>query len=158
MNYYIDLQHVSSEPLPFTEDQIMDWAKGALNGQTESAELTIRIVDKPEMQSLNKTFRGQDKPTNVLAFPANLPANIALEYPLLGDIIVCPSVLLEESLEQHKSLQGHWAHIIIHGILHLLGYDHIKDDDAAIMQELEKKLLSQIGVADPYEVEDTKIE
>ena len=92
-----------------------------------------------------------NKATNVLAFPATYPDDVELEYPLLGDIIVCPAVLKQESLDLNKPLEAHWALIVMHGTLHLLGYDHIKDEDAEIMQSIETKLLTQLGFPSPYE-------
>ncbi|MDP3561181.1 MAG: rRNA maturation RNase YbeY [Legionellaceae bacterium] len=157
MTYHIEVQHASVEKPPVNDEELISWATLALAVTTESAELTLRLVDAEEMTYLNTTYRKQNKPTNVLSFPANLPKNIELECPLLGDIVICPAVLKQESIELNKSLDAHWALIVIHGVLHLLDYDHIQDDDAAIMQNLEIKLLSQLGFDNPY-LEDDKID
>ncbi len=111
-------------------------------------ELTIRIVDKDEIQQLNKTYRHKDKPTNVLSFPFEAPPEIQL--PLLGDIIICHDVVIEEAQQQQKSSQDHWAHIVIHGVLHLKGYDHIQDSDAETMEALEIQILNKINISNPY--------
>ncbi|KTD63993.1 rRNA maturation RNase YbeY [Legionella spiritensis] len=154
MNYLIDLQNVSDKDLPFPEKLLISWAELPLCHQLAKAELTLRFVSIEEMTSLNGTYRKQDKPTNVLAFPASIPAEIQLDYPLLGDVVICPDVLSIESEQQQKALDSHWAHIIIHGVLHLLGFDHIKDSDAAVMKETEVKLLAKLGFANPYQEEE----
>jgi probable rRNA maturation factor len=94
---------------------------------------------------MNHQYRQQNKPTNVLAFPSEIPPQVTLDYPFLGDVIICPAVLHRESMALGKPCEAHWAHIVIHGILHLLGYDHLDDQDACIMQALENKLLVQLG-------------
>jgi probable rRNA maturation factor len=150
MNYSLDIQHVCQETLPVSNSVLQQWAELALNTCCEKAELTLRFVDKEEITELNSVYRQQNKATNVLAFPANIPDEIELDYPFLGDIIICPAVLLEESITLRKPLDAHWALIVIHGILHLLGYDHIKDAEAEIMQALEVQLLQQLGFDNPY--------
>ena len=95
-------------------------------------------------------YRKQNKATNVLAFPATYPENVELEYPLLGDVIICPAVLKQESKTLKQPLIAHWAHIVIHGILHLLGYDHIDEEDATVMQAIEIQLLADLGFDNPY--------
>lgn len=150
MTHHIDVQVACDDPLPVCEDDIRHWAEIALAHQTDAGELTIRLASPEEIRLLNNTYRKNDKPTNVLAFPANLPKEIQLDIPLLGDVIICPAVLEEESKQLNKPLSDHWAHIVIHGVLHLLGYDHIKDEDAQIMQPLEAALLAKLGIEDPY--------
>lgn len=157
MTYYIDVQNASTQTIPLSENELIMMAERALKGHQEHAELTIRLVDAEEMIYLNNTYRKQNKTTNVLAFPCSLPEGIDLECPLLGDVIICPEVLLTESESLHKSLKEHWSLIIIHGVLHLLGYDHIKDEDAEVMQQLEIKLLSELGYTNPYEIEGNEI-
>ena len=154
MMIQLDIQHASQTPIPVSDKQLFEWVCTALKPHLTKAELTIRLVDSEEMIQLNHTYREQNKTTNVLAFPANLPDDIPLEYPLLGDIIVCPAVLKEESLTLNTPLIAHWAHIIIHGVLHLLGYDHIKEVDANIMETLEIKALKTLGFNNPYTSED----
>ncbi len=146
----LDLQIACSSTagLPVIE-QFQLWAGAALRGQRSTAELTVRLVDSEESQALNRDYRGKDRPTNVLSFPADLPAE--LELPLLGDLIVCRQVVEREAAEQHKALSDHWAHMIIHGTLHLLGYDHIDDHEAEQMEALEIALLGQLGINNPYE-------
>lgn len=158
MNYYIDIQNALDSTSPIAEDAITQWAQLALRDHKACAELTIRLVSTAEMTQLNYSYRNKNKTTNVLAFPCMLPDHIELEHPLLGDIIICPEVLLAESKEQHKSLEEHWALIVIHGVLHLLGYDHIEDNDAAVMQALEIKLLAELGYTNPYDIEDNELE
>ncbi|WP_372864826.1 rRNA maturation RNase YbeY [Spongiibacter sp.] len=136
--------------LPTTE-QLQQWAGAALQSRRDVAELTVRLVDEGESQALNRDYRGKDKPTNVLSFPADLPPE--LELPLLGDLVVCRQVVEREAVEQNKALSDHWAHMIIHGTLHLLGYDHIDDDDAEQMEALEIALLEQLGISNPYEAQ-----
>ena len=150
MSYYIDLQHACSDELPISDILLRKWIKLALSPYRNSAEVTLRFVDEDEMINLNYTYRNLNKTTNVLAFPASYPKDIKLKYPLLGDIIICPTVLLQESKELDLPLVSHWAHIVIHGVLHLLGYDHIKEDDQHIMQEIEIKLLESLGFNNPY--------
>lgn len=158
MNYYIDIQHATEQESPVTEEAITQWAQLALRDNKDCAELTIRLVDNNEMIQLNHSYRNKNKTTNVLAFPAMLPEHIELEHPFLGDIIICPEVLLIEAREQHKTLEAHWALIVMHGVLHLLGYDHIEDHDAEVMQALEIKLLAELGYTNPYDIEDNELE
>lgn len=150
MTYFIDIQNATDATLPLTEAELTDLAITALQDHQTPAELTIRLVKPDEMIYLNNTYRQQNKTTNVLAFPSVLPDEIAMECPLLGDVIICPEVLVTESQELNKTLKAHWSLIVIHGVLHLLGYDHIKDDDAAIMQAIEIQLLSELGYPNPY--------
>jgi probable rRNA maturation factor len=153
MTYYVDIQNATESPLPLTEQELTQLAKLALKDNLKTAELTIRIVNSEEMIHLNHTYRKQNKITNVLAFPSSIPDHIELDCPLLGDVIICPEVLFNESQQLNKSLKEHWSLIVIHGVLHLLGYDHIKDDDAAVMQSLEVKLLNEMGYSNPYNIE-----
>lgn len=158
MNHIIDLQIAIDEPLAISAETLISWAKYPLINHEKQTELTLRIVDEEEMHYLNKTYRNQDKTTNVLAFPANLPPSIELDYTLLGDVIVCPNVLLQESIEQNKPIDFHWAHIIIHGVLHLLGYDHIEKNDEEIMKTLEIQLLADLGFTNPYHIKEKHFE
>lgn len=113
-----------------------------------AVELAIVLADDGTVRELNRRYRGQDKPTNVLSFPADLPAD--LDLPLLGDLVICAPVVAREAAEQGKSLQAHWAHLVIHGCLHLLGHDHIEEDEAEAMEALERQLLAGLGYPDPY--------
>jgi probable rRNA maturation factor len=154
MTYYIDIQNASDTVLPLNDSELTQLASLALRDHKDHAELTLRFVTTDEMIDLNTTYRKQAKTTNVLAFPCTLPDGVSLECPLLGDVIICPQVLQEESLAQNKELRAHWSLIVIHGVLHLLGYDHIKDEDAVIMQAVEIKLLKEMGYDNPYLIED----
>ncbi len=111
-------------------------------------ELTVRIVDEAESAQLNATWRHKDGPTNVLSFPADLPAEMPLA--VLGDLAVCAPVVAREAREQHKSAQAHWAHILIHGFLHLLGYDHLTTTQAQQMEPIETEILAALHFPDPY--------
>jgi probable rRNA maturation factor len=144
----LDLQQASTAPAP-SEAQFRQWCELALRQRTADSELTIRIVDEAEGQALNKTYRQRDYPTNVLSFPADVPDDL-LDIPLLGDLVICAAVVAREAAEQGKPAQAHWAHMVIHGCLHLLGYDHLDDDEAEEMEGLERALLAELGYADPY--------
>jgi probable rRNA maturation factor len=158
MKQTIDIQNATAVKLPVSKKILREWAKITLNNTHERHELTLRFVDKEEIRTLNRTYRQQDKPTNVLAFPSAIPDEIKKIHPFLGDVIVCPEVLEEESINQKIPLIAHWAHIIIHGILHLLGHDHIHDEETEIMQNLEIKRLAELGFDNPYHTEDHSIE
>lgn len=150
MNVIVDLQQASTAANLPSETQFQQWAETALSLRNDDSELSIRLVDSAESQQLNHQYRGKDKPTNVLSFPFEVPEGI--ELPLLGDLVICAPVVEREALEQQKNLHEHWAHMVIHGILHLLGFDHIDDDEAEEMEALEIKLLSQLGIANPYQI------
>lgn len=135
--------------------KLKQWAKQALQAKLSDAELTIRIVDKAEIQTLNSTYRHKDKPTNVLSFPFETPPDVDIETPILGDIVICAEVILEEARDQKKTLEAHWAHMIVHGILHLLGYDHENDADATIMENEEIEILKKLGFSNPYQIVET---
>lgn len=113
--------------------------------------VAIKIVDETEMTQLNHHYRKKNQPTNVLSFPCLLPPTLRTNH--LGDIAICAAVLKKEAQIQQKSLPAHWAHMVVHGVLHLIGYDHISDQEALIMETLEKKILHNLGFPNPYEVE-----
>jgi probable rRNA maturation factor len=127
------------------------WVEAALRGARyrKSAEVAIRLVDADEGRALNRDYRGKDYATNVLSFPAELPPQFKL--PLLGDLAICAPVVLHEALEQGKRPRDHWAHMTVHGALHLLGYDHIRNREAEAMEALETRILAGLGIADPYQ-------
>ena len=131
-----------------TFEQFEQWANKALASLKPDAELTIRFSDASESQQLNHEYRGKNKPTNVLSFPFEAPPGI--ELPLIGDLIICPEVVLQESIEQEKGFHDHFAHMVIHGCLHLMGYDHIDSEEALEMESLEKQLLADLNIDDPY--------
>ncbi|WP_410685656.1 rRNA maturation RNase YbeY [Avibacterium paragallinarum] len=145
----IDLQIATenSENLP-SEQQFQQWATAAVQAENLESEITIRIVDEVESQQLNATYRGKDYPTNVLSFPFECPEEV--ELPLLGDLVICRQVVEREAAEQGKPLMAHWVHMVVHGCLHLLGYDHIEDDEAEEMESLETEIMQELGFADPY--------
>ncbi|WP_017217946.1 rRNA maturation RNase YbeY [Pseudoalteromonas sp. NJ631] len=148
MDLMLDLQLACEfENLP-SEAQFQLWAEHALTQFREEAELTIRIAEEHESQELNSQYRGKDKPTNVLSFPFDAPPGI--ELPLIGDLIICPQVVYQESIEQEKTFHDHFAHMVIHGCLHLLGFDHINEQDAVEMETIEKQILASLNIADPY--------
>lgn len=148
-NVILDLQLAceQAEGLP-TESEFHHWLEAVLpQFQTES-EVTIRVVDEAESHELNHTYRGKDKSTNVLSFPFEAPPGI--ELPLLGDLVICRQVVEQEAKEQDKPLSAHWAHMVVHGSLHLLGYDHIEDDEAEEMESIETEIMLALGYNDPY--------
>jgi probable rRNA maturation factor len=149
----VDVQVASDAAGLPSIDAVRGWVERTVRttDSARDAEVSVRIVDEAEMQALNREYRDQDKPTNVLAFPAG-DAGFALpgEIPLLGDIVVCAGVVAREADEQGKPLEHHWAHMLVHGTLHLLGYDHVGDEQAAAMEALERRILDEFGIADPY--------
>ena len=130
------------------KEKICYWARTCLDFMREDAEFTIRIVDEEEISKLNKKWRGFNKPTNVLSFPAG---ENPVSPELLGDIIICAPIIIKEAAEQHKESDAHWAHMVIHGLLHLLGYDHINNNDAVKMESIEIEKLKFLNYPDPYE-------
>ncbi len=156
--YRITIQTACQDKLPVNGKIIKNWVKLTLKAHIKRGELTIRLTTLDEITNLNMTYRHQNKPTNVLAFPSQLPDGVELSYPLLGDIVICPAVLAQEAETQNKSLDAHWAHIVIHGTLHLLGFDHIKENDAKRMQAAEIKLLVSLKFPNPYQDEDHNFE
>lgn len=149
MSVMLDLQLAcaNEQGLP-SEADFQRWLDGAVLGFQQEAEVTVRLVDEAESHELNLTYRGKDKPTNVLSFPFEAPPGLAL--PLLGDLVICRQVVEQEANEQGKPLEAHWAHMVVHGCLHLLGYDHIEDDEAEEMEQLERDIMRELGYADPY--------
>jgi probable rRNA maturation factor len=160
VNLVLDLQlalddgEPPSRGLPAAE-QIERWVQAALDAaryEAEEAELTIRIVSEAESAELNQAYRHKAGPTNVLSFPFEQIPELPL--PLLGDLVICAPVVAREAEEQGKPLEAHWAHMVVHGSLHLLGYDHIEEAEAEAMETLEIAILSDLGYDNPYE--DTK--
>lgn len=128
------------------------WVAAALADRDAPAEMAIRIVAPDEGRELNRTYRGKDYATNVLSFPAELPEGLPedVELPLLGDLVICAEVVAREAAEQGKRPADHWAHLTVHGTLHLLGWDHEADDEAEAMEAREREILAGLGIADPY--------
>ncbi len=124
------------------------WVSAALNGRIRQADLAIRLVDTKEGRAFNRHYRGKDYATNVLSFPAELPEGVKL--PLLGDLVICAPVVAREAREQGKRLNDHYAHLTVHGALHLLGWDHDDEREAECMEQLEREILASLNIADPY--------
>lgn len=136
------------DPMLPGEGEFRRWAEAALAGRRDEAELCIRVVGEDEGRALNARYRGKAYATNVLSFPAELPPELGL--PLLGDLVLCAPVVVREAREQDKPETAHWAHLTVHGVLHLLGYDHIDPAEAEAMEALERTVLARCGYPDPY--------
>lgn len=144
----LDLQLATeADRLPAPEE-LRTWIRTVLTERVEEAEVTLRIVGEAEGAALNHRYRGGRGPTNVLAFPFDAP--VKLELPLLGDVVICAPVVQREAAEQRKEAQAHWAHMVVHGTLHLLGYDHQTPLQAQQMESLEKTILATLGFPNPY--------
>lgn len=150
MTTIVDLQIAcQSKQIP-TAQNLQLWLDAVLDTRDMAAqEVTVRLVDIVESQTLNHQYRGKDQATNVLSFPFEAPPGIKMD--LLGDLVICADVIQHEATEQHKPLMHHWAHMLVHGTLHLLGYDHIDDNDAQDMEELEIEILRNLSIDDPYQ-------
>ena len=148
MSLHLEIQIVVDAPGLPSDADFRVWAQEALRGRREQAELVIRIVDAGEMARLNRDYRNKSAPTNVLSFPFRAPAPVVSD--LLGDLVICAPVVRGESLDQGKPERAHWAHMTIHGILHLLGYDHQVAADAQAMEDLETAILVRLGFPSPY--------
>jgi len=141
---------VRSKTIP-SDALLRRYARAALAQFDGKLALTLRIVGETESQQLNGIYRNKNTPTNVLSFPFDAAPDFAIPY--LGDLVVCAKVVQREAAEQGKKLNHHWAHMVIHGCLHLLGYDHIKNQDADEMEALERTILAQLNIPDPYAIE-----
>jgi probable rRNA maturation factor len=128
------------------------WVAAALHGRIREADLAVRLVDTREGRALNRHYRGRDYATNVLSFPAELPEGLpkGVKFPLLGDLVLCAPVVAREAREQKKALIAHYAHLTVHGTLHLLGWNHEDDREAEAMEMLEREILAGLGIDDPY--------
>lgn len=152
MSIILDFQLASNASGIPSEAQFQQWLDAAVTPFQDNAEVTIRIVDEAESQQLNFDYREKDKPTNVLSFPFQQPPGIE-ELPLLGDLVICAQVVEREATEQNKPLAAHWAHMVVHGCLHLLGFDHITEDEAQEMEAEEIQILADLGFPNPYEID-----
>jgi probable rRNA maturation factor len=148
MTLIVDIQMASASEEAPDPQSIERWVSAAIDNQRDSTELSIRIVDTEEGQALNEQFRGSTGATNVLSFPFENESPEPL--PLIGDIVICAPLVLKEASEQNKTLHAHWAHMIIHGVLHLLGYDHQNETDANLMESLETEIMQGLGFPPPY--------
>ena len=148
MTLIVDIQMASASEEAPDPQSIERWVGAAIGNQRESTELSVRIVDAEEGQALNEQFRGSTGATNVLSFPFENESPEPL--PLIGDIVICAPVVAKEAREQNKTLNAHWAHMMIHGVLHLLGYDHQNENDANLMESLETEIMQGLGFPPPY--------
>jgi len=149
MRLSLQVQYASECPRLPTKNAIADWARAAL-AETDggTAQVNVRIVDETESAELNKRYRKKDGPTNVLSFPFENPPGV--ETDILGDVVICAPVVEREASEQGKQRDAHWAHMVVHGIMHLQGYDHIDKKDARRMESMETRILEKLGFDDPY--------
>ena len=151
----IEVQYASDiQPLP-AEASLRDWARAALSPDAQQSGLVIRVVDEDESLELNSQYRGKRKATNVLSFPFEVPAGIELSH--LGDLVICAGIVNREAAEQGKPAEHHWAHMVVHGVLHLRGYDHLTDAQADEMEVLEKQILGELDIPDPYNTQDMAV-
>jgi probable rRNA maturation factor len=132
--------------------RVARWARAAAGARGKGAEIAVRVVGSAEGRRLNLLWRGRDYPTNVLSFPAPSRTRGGLAARTLGDIVICAPVVAREAREQGKSIDHHWAHLVVHGVLHLLGHDHERDRDAERMERRERVILSRLRIADPYRI------
>ena len=134
------------------------WVAAALEGRIREADLAVRIVGEDEGRALNRHYRGKDYATNVLSFPGELPEGVKLPkgvtFPLMGDLVLCAPVVAREAQDQGKPLNHHYAHLVVHGVLHLLGMDHQDEREAECMEQLEREILAELGIEDPYRIRD----
>ncbi len=148
MSIHVDIQMAcESEDSP-DEQSIQRWVSAAIRDEREDTELSVRIVDELESKSLNEKYRGASGPTNVLSFPFD--DTLPVPIPLIGDLVICAPVVAREAQQQNKAVDAHWAHMVIHGVLHLLGYDHQQEQQATIMESLETDILQNLGFPPPY--------
>lgn len=150
VQYAVDDTEIDGAALPDESDFTL-WINTALAGRCAAAQLTVRIVGAAESAKLNETYRQKLGPTNVLSFDYDCPEDLGL--PLMGDLVICAPVVFREAKEQHKTDLAHWAHMVVHGSLHLLGFDHIDDNEASEMEALETDLLTRLGCPDPFAIE-----
>ncbi|MCG8325672.1 MAG: rRNA maturation RNase YbeY [Thiotrichales bacterium] len=148
MNLDLSIQRATAQTGIPDDATILDWLTLVLDGKIQNAGITVRIVEEDESSELNRRYRNKTGPTNVLSFAYEM--DTGSDSKLTGDIVICASIVAREAGEQNKELVSHWAHMVIHGTLHLMGYDHESDDDASKMETLECKLMSHLGYPDPY--------
>lgn len=148
----IEVQRASDASTP-DDASLQGWAEQVLQACKADGDITVRLVGSDESQSLNREYRDKDKPTNVLSFPFDMPEGLPEDAMprLLGDIVICAEVVAREASEQKKAPSAHWAHMVVHGVLHLLGHDHIDDHEAEQMEALETEIMQGLGFANPYE-------
>lgn len=155
--HHIILQFAADKVFIPKSTLLRKWAKKALTVAAKKkqwVEMTIRFVEPEEMTELNQTYRHKNYPTNVLSFPMDIPPTVSQDQMILGDIVICADVVIQEAILQNKKNEAHFAHMVIHGVLHLLGYDHEKEQDASMMESLEIDILKQLGFSNPYQTEE----
>lgn len=152
VEHFLDIQIASTSSQLPAATSLQLWVQTALASFNTPFELVLRVVDIAEMSELNAQYRHKSGPTNILSFPFEAPEGIDSNH--LGDLVVCAPVVEHEATEQGKALLDHWAHITIHGVLHLLGYDHIDDSEAEEMENLEITLLHQLQINNPYQEQE----
>jgi probable rRNA maturation factor len=135
-----------------TQGQLRSWARRAWQDGDAQAEVVLRVASENESRRLNREFRGQDRPTNILSFPYEPLPELGLYH--VGDLVLCAPIVAREAVEQGKPAPAHWAHMVVHGLLHLQGYDHVEPADALKMESLEAEILTDLGFCDPYADED----
>jgi probable rRNA maturation factor len=152
MQAKLEIQRAATSATSPTDEQFQYWVNAVPTDNQHKMQLSIRIVDEPEARRLNREYRNKDYATNVLSFPVDLPAGLPVDIrqSQLGDLLICAPVVVREALERGRSEADHWAHLTIHGVLHLLGYDHEQDTEADIMESLETEILESLGISDPY--------
>ena len=154
MTLQVEVAYVTRHPWAPSARLIRTWAEAAFGARGRAATLSVRIVTPRESERLNREYRQKPKPTNVLSFPAEIPAGaLRGESRPLGDLVICARVVAREAREQGKSLAAHWAHMVVHGSLHLLGHDHEEDAEADRMEARERRVLRSLGFDDPYRSE-----
>ena len=148
----LEIQRVTTTSSVPDDEQFQRWVSAVPVARGHEHSLTLRIVDETEARRLNKEYRNRDYATNVLSFPTELPEGLPdeIRQAQLGDILICAPIVSREAREQSRLEADHWAHLTIHGVLHLLGYDHVQPDEADIMESLETEILGQLGVSDSY--------
>jgi probable rRNA maturation factor len=145
---YLDIQLATEFAEIPTAAMMQLWVDAVLKDSEQDSEIVVRLVDESESAELNLQYRHKSGPTNVLSFPFEAPEGF--EMDLLGDLVICAPLIAQEAQQQNKALFDHWAHILIHGVLHLIGYDHLQDDEAEEMEALEIKILSTLNIDNPY--------
>ena len=148
----VEVQYVSDEEAVPDEQSFSRWVSQVLTVLNKSGSVVIRLVDEAESRQLNSQYRHKNAATNVLSFPFEAPEQIEDDY--LGDLVICVQVVIHEAAEQGKPVNWHWAHMVIHGVLHLLGYDHINDEDAEIMEQKELRILKPLALPHPSETKN----